>query len=367
MFEQISAIENQYNTAGATKIDQDDLIAVVLDCAPEKYQSILTIEQRTKGTALKMDDLQEAMNQMWRTSGKRETRGKGSEMTLGAFDGACYVCNEKGHRANECPTRKGKANPSGGGGSPKQKFTGKCNECGKIGHKLADCWTKNANADKHPKWYKKSEHGNAGIDSNESGGVEYMLNAITFPKLPNILKDPNVWIGDTGATVHMTPYEDGLTNLREATKDDGVTMGNNVTESTSKVGDMKAVMCNQHGQLGEAVIMKNVSVVPTSGFNLFSLTKMMNAGWTLHGNEDAILLTKGKMRLCFDIKVDTPQRAVYAMYIKRTEIPTAGIDEKKKKKQLKLRITQAHERLGCLLYTSPSPRDQRGSRMPSSA
>ena len=26
-----------------------------------------------------------------------------------------------------------------------------------------------------------------------------------------------------------------------------------------------------------------------------------------------------------------------------------------------------HEAVGCLLYTSPSPRDQRGSRMPSSA
>ena len=30
-------------------------------------------------------------------------------------------------------------------------------------------------------------------------------------------------------------------------------------------------------------------------------------------------------------------------------------------------IGQINQRLGCLLYTSPSPRDQRGSRMPSSA
>ena len=32
-----------------------------------------------------------------------------------------------------------------------------------------------------------------------------------------------------------------------------------------------------------------------------------------------------------------------------------------------LRLTQAGQYLLCLLYTSPSPRDQRGSRMPSSA
>ena len=30
-------------------------------------------------------------------------------------------------------------------------------------------------------------------------------------------------------------------------------------------------------------------------------------------------------------------------------------------------MKMSQERLGCLLYTSPSPRDQRGSRMPSSA
>ena len=30
-------------------------------------------------------------------------------------------------------------------------------------------------------------------------------------------------------------------------------------------------------------------------------------------------------------------------------------------------IREAKQYLGCLLYTSPSPRDQRGSRMPSSA
>ena len=46
--------------------------------------------------------------------------------------------------------------------------------------------------------------------------------------------------------------------------------------------------------------------------------------------------------------------------------------EKKRIADLTVRITIEatgvyHENLVCLLYTSPSPRDQRGSRMPSSA
>ena len=36
-------------------------------------------------------------------------------------------------------------------------------------------------------------------------------------------------------------------------------------------------------------------------------------------------------------------------------------------KQLAEKIASAGLKIGCLLYTSPSPRDQRGSRMPSSA
>ena len=123
-------------------------------------------------------------------------------------------------------------------------------------------------------------------------------------------------------------------------------MGNNLTETTTKVGDMKGTMCNQHGQMGDEVIMKNVSVVPTSGFNLFSITKLMNNGWTLHGIDEEVVLTKGKMRLCFDIKVDTPKGAVYAMYIKReTKIAVPGVDGVKDGKKTTINIMQVHELL----------------------
>jgi hypothetical protein len=41
-----------------------------------------------------------------------------------------------------------------------------------------------------------------------------------------ILNDPNVWIGDTGATVHVTPHKNGITNVRKGCKKDAVTVGN---------------------------------------------------------------------------------------------------------------------------------------------
>jgi hypothetical protein len=33
-------------------------------------------------------------------------------------------------------------------------------------------------------------------------GVDFLLNALTFPNNPQLLNDPNVWIADSGATVH---------------------------------------------------------------------------------------------------------------------------------------------------------------------
>ena len=44
-----------------------------------------------------------------------------------------------------------------------------------------------------------------------------------------------------------------------------------------------------------------------------------------------------------------------------------GIIETKSTQKEEKRLEEISNDLSCLLYTSPSPRDQRGSRMPSSA
>jgi hypothetical protein len=65
LFEQISAIQNRYNNA-SRKIDEEDLIAVILKAAPKDYQAVLTVEQRVKGDNLVLADLESAMHQHWR-------------------------------------------------------------------------------------------------------------------------------------------------------------------------------------------------------------------------------------------------------------------------------------------------------------
>jgi hypothetical protein len=44
------------------------------------------------------------------------------------------------------------------------------------------------------------------------------------------MNNPNIWIADTAATVHMTSYASGLENVRN-TKPELITMGNGSNET----------------------------------------------------------------------------------------------------------------------------------------
>jgi hypothetical protein len=148
LFEQISAGENIYNNTAATKIDEEDLIAVILDAVPAEYQAVLTSKQRSKGDTLKQGNLEDAMNQHWRQLNKNKTakdEDEDAELTLSAI--TCYECNEEGHKANQCPNKKKGAGWGGRGGGGGRGFSGNCNNCGKTGHISVDCWEKAENAE----------------------------------------------------------------------------------------------------------------------------------------------------------------------------------------------------------------------------
>jgi hypothetical protein len=47
------------------EIQEEELNAIVLDKATMDYKAILMVEQRARGTLLKLDDLELVMNQHW--------------------------------------------------------------------------------------------------------------------------------------------------------------------------------------------------------------------------------------------------------------------------------------------------------------
>jgi hypothetical protein len=73
LFEQLSTITNKYQHTTAAIVD-NELLAVIMDKAPAEYKRVITSEQRSKGTNLSLDDLEEAIHQHWQLTG-----GKGDQ------------------------------------------------------------------------------------------------------------------------------------------------------------------------------------------------------------------------------------------------------------------------------------------------
>ena len=101
-FNNLKAIKMQYEG----DITDEMLINEVMVKAPKKYQSIIATECRTKGSGLKIENLKEAMNELYRmsansykykndsSSDEDDSRG---EVIGSAFQGECFNCGKNGH------------------------------------------------------------------------------------------------------------------------------------------------------------------------------------------------------------------------------------------------------------------------------
>jgi hypothetical protein len=65
LFEQLTSIKNQF-LGPSKQLDEDELIAIILDVATEEYHAILTVEQKIKGDALTVNDLERVMSKEFR-------------------------------------------------------------------------------------------------------------------------------------------------------------------------------------------------------------------------------------------------------------------------------------------------------------
>jgi hypothetical protein len=156
-----------------------------------------------------------------------------------------------------------------------------------------------------------------------------------------LLLDPNVWIADTGATVHATPNSSAMINKSETNGNDSVTMGNGKSEATEWYSDLPATLCDMEGNTKGESKMTHVAYVPTSKLNLFSLTTMMINNWILGGDENSIWLEKGRSKIIFDIKITTSTGAIYCVYMKR-KFELTNLSTDKTRKEVKYTVLQAH-------------------------
>ena len=194
------------------------------------------------------------MDQQW--YGQRKMKlitgvdGNDTEVALAAFAGKCHNCHQVGHRVADCPHKRnmGKSNKN------KRKW---CSHCGKMGHIEANCWNRPENSSKHLKWYKppridSNEQSSVAVDDGEIDPIGELLcmdveKNLTFPHVARLLKDPCVWIGDTGTTKHITPHIQGMQNMKQNKSGTVITMGNDAVVKGTHTGDLPGVNCDHQG------------------------------------------------------------------------------------------------------------------------
>ena len=360
LFETLTSIQNQYLGPGK-KLPKEELIPIILDVAPEEYRAVLSSEKRMRRDTLTVEDLESAMMDEYRQMTRTQVKSSGTEGEMLLFgQGVCYSCGSPGHRANECPKRRDQSKNQG----RTHRFQGKCSTCGVKGHRSKDCWTKEENKDRRPANWKSGndkhqEKTTLAVDksvqkSNKGEQIKSMDNQIEYgwvnDDLGVSLLDPDIWIADTGATVHSTSSQQLAKTWKEDMNNTVVVMGNGNRESATKVGSVEGVAIDSDGNRQGRITLSEVLYLPNGKYNLLSVTKVMKSGWMLRGNENEISLEKGDRRLTFNIKIHTLKGTLYAVKIKK-EGEVAGISQEQpqsSKKTTKMTVSDAHGRLGHL-------------------
>jgi hypothetical protein len=174
-------------------------------------------------------------------------------------------------------------------------------------------------------------------DANIDKG-EIVLVGMEFPDRMRLINDPNIWIGDTAASVHTSPYQHGMTPEGNTVKNGSIAVGNGITEKTAMCRNSHGKICNKQGAKVGRAKLTHVAYSPNMKFNLCSLSKLCQDGWEMKGNKELLVMERNNQKIKFDINVTTATGVVYCMYLQR--------DEEIVNAALEYSINQAHERLG---------------------
>ena len=91
-----------------------------------------------------------------------------------------------------------------------------------------------------------------------------------------VLSNLDVWIADTRATVHTTPYSVGIISLCETDSRDSVTVDNSNKMESVAIGNIPGTITNKIDYPLMSVTLKEVVHILLSRFNLLSLTRLIS-------------------------------------------------------------------------------------------
>ena len=172
--------------------------------------------------------------------------------------------------------------------------------------------------------------------------TEVSVAKLDMPAPFDLLKEPDIWICDTGASCHSTNSLQGATNIRNS----GIsTVGHaGVPITTTKTINIPGKFVSRDGTMTMSATLTDVGYNQTMNYNLFSLSRMLVQGWRIKsGDSTGISIENGKGSvISFDIVVKTSRGAIFAArFIRQSETNAASTE-----KGLSMNINKAHALLG---------------------
>jgi hypothetical protein len=111
---------------------------------------------------------------------------------------------------------------------------------------------------------------------------------------------PNLWIGDTRATSHMTCCKTGMFDIKPSNRSVLVDDGRSL--KVEKVGKMKLTFKGKNQETTQ-VLLEDVRCVPKLKVNLFSFTVTMKKGAKIYTEGTSIILEKEGKHVVFGTNI----------------------------------------------------------------
>ena len=219
----------------------------------------------------------------------------------------------------------------------KPKFNRTCNYCGKFGHKKAECYSlKNRTENEHT--------GTAQVAGQEQKEKEFALATDNVGTVTETMRD--IWIGDSGASCHMTYSVEGLHDLGKVVPEESITVGDGTQLRVTHIGNLRASIPQDDGSK-KTIVLRDIKVVPKLKYKLFSILTAMKNDWDIStktiGNTKHMVIKKGSCELVFDTHIPTGNTGKYlaGLRLKSQDVANVTTEEKKE-----IQVNVLHKRLG---------------------
>ena len=124
--------------------------------------------------------------------------------------------------------------------------------------------------------------------------------------------DDELWLGDTGASCHMTNNLKGMSNLEKIST--GIVFGNGQRLKAVYVGDKRGTVVQKDGTK-KSILMKNVKYVPEMYCNLFSISAALKEGCTLEGSKNNLKINSSNQSYVFDQQIKSGKGFLFGIKI----------------------------------------------------